>query len=99
VFDTGVILTCLRDRAGFTMAYCILGSQKEGYLSRVGKVKPTLLTFPTISLPSSGLQVDPREPSRGEIYLKRGASGALSIMVAKLKSFQQELSNRMKSYR
>ena len=28
----------------------------------MGKLKPTLLTFPLISLPSSGLQVDPREP-------------------------------------
>ena len=33
---------------------------------------------------------------RGEIYLKRGA---LSIVAVKFKSFQQELSNRMKSYR
>ena len=45
------------------IAYCVLVSPKEGYLSRVGKVKPTLLTFPPISLPPSGLQVDPREPS------------------------------------
>ena len=46
-----------------TIAYFIIGSRKEGYLSRVGKVKPTLLTFPPISLPPSGLRVDPREPS------------------------------------
>ena len=44
------------------IAYCILGSPKEGYLPLVGKLKPTLLTFPPISLPPSGLQVDPREP-------------------------------------
>jgi hypothetical protein len=30
------------------IAYFIIGSPKEGYLSRVGKVKPTLLTFPPI---------------------------------------------------
>jgi hypothetical protein len=35
---------------------------------------------------------------RGEIYLKYGGGGALSIIAAKLKSFQQELSNRMKPY-
>ena len=45
----------------------------------MGKVKPTLLTFPLITLPPSGLQVDPREPSGDEIYLKRGA---LSIVAA-----------------
>jgi hypothetical protein len=36
------------------IAYFIIGSPKEGYLSRVGKVKPTLLTFPPISHPPSG---------------------------------------------
>ena len=46
-----------------SIAYCILGSPKEGYLSRDGKLKPTLLSFPPISHPPSGLKVDPREPS------------------------------------
>jgi hypothetical protein len=69
-----------------SIAYYILGSPKEGYLSRVGKVKPTLLTFPPISLPPSGLQVDPGGPSgdrnndtSGSKFIKRGA---LSILAA-----------------
>ncbi len=45
------------------IAYCILGSPKEGYLSRLGKLKPILLTSPQISLPPSGLKVYPWEPS------------------------------------
>jgi hypothetical protein len=56
------------------IAYCILGSPKEGYLSRVGKVKPTLLTFPPISLPPSGLQVDPRYHLVIEIMTPQGES-------------------------
>ncbi len=35
------------------IAYFIIGSRKEGYLSRVRKLKPTLLTFPAISHPPS----------------------------------------------
>ena len=35
------------------IAYLIIGSRKEGYLSRVGKLKPTLLTFSPISHPPS----------------------------------------------
>ncbi len=58
-----------------------IGSRKEGYLSRVGKLKPTLLTFPPISLPPSGPQVDPGGPSgdrnndtSGCKFIKRGGS-------------------------
>jgi hypothetical protein len=51
-----------------------IGSRKEGYLSRVGKLKPTLLTFPPISLPPSGPQVDPGGHLVIEIIIPQGES-------------------------
>jgi hypothetical protein len=54
----------------YSIAYFIIGSPKEGYLSLVGKVKPTLLTFPPISHPPSG----PRGPSGEEIMTPQGES-------------------------
>ena len=89
-----------------TIAYFIIGSPKEGYLSRVGKVKPTLLTFPPISLPPSGLQVDPREASgdrnndtSGWKLNKKGGS-FFSGQKATPSIFQSDsIPSRMKSYR
>jgi hypothetical protein len=45
------------------IAYYKLGFRKGRISLACGKIEPILLTFPPISLPPSGLQVDPREPS------------------------------------
>ena len=51
----------------------MLGSPKEGYLLRVGKVKPTLLTFPPISLPQVA------RLGSGTFKIYRGPGSAVSV--------------------